>query len=228
MTTVLCFGDSNTWGTSTDGVSRYDETERWTGQLAVLLGKNHTLIEAGQPNRTLVKDFPFDGEKSGITYLKSYLVKYEPELVVIMLGTNDLKKRFDLSSDTISNVMGVLVEKVMAFSTNTEELGSQASFQSSFENSFQTSTKQKTRVLIISPPPIFEVGSYVRIYADAAIKSKFLAGCYAKEAARLGCDFFDAGSVVTSCKVEGIHWGKEQHLLFSQTIYRKIISILNL
>ena len=70
-----------------------------------------------------------------------------------------------------------------------------------------------------------EVGSYKRIYAGGANTSTYLAEYYQKKAIKLDCDFFDAGAVVTSCQIEGIHWPKKQHTPFAKAIYTKIISM---
>ncbi len=215
MTTILCFGDSNTWGISPDDRSRFNEVERWTGVLSTLLGEKFHLIEAGQPNRTLVKNFPFDGDNPGITYLASYLLESLPDLVIIMLGTNDLKKRFDLSPKEISEAMSDLATQVMTFSGKAKTKAHQFGY-------LKTET---TKLLIVSPPAIFEVGNYSKIYEGGTVKSKGLAYYYEHQACKLGCDFFDADQVITSCEKEGIHWPKDQHLLFAQAIYTKIVSM---
>lgn len=67
---ILCFGDSNTWGLNPITGKRFDENTRWTSLLAKNLGCDFTVIEAGQPNRTLVYNPPFDGVLSGVSYLK--------------------------------------------------------------------------------------------------------------------------------------------------------------
>jgi len=89
MASILCFGDSNTWGTSPSG-NRYNEAERWTALLANNFAGQHTIIEAGQPNRTLVHNAPFSSDepgkqlkkKSGIRYINPYLIEYQPDVVL--------------------------------------------------------------------------------------------------------------------------------------------------
>ncbi|MEI8640381.1 hypothetical protein P4S68_02110 [Pseudoalteromonas sp. Hal099] len=58
---ILCFGDSNTWGLNPETGKRYDEKTRWTTRLQQQLGSGFTVIESGQPNRTLVNNPPFTG-----------------------------------------------------------------------------------------------------------------------------------------------------------------------
>ncbi|GAA0823495.1 SGNH/GDSL hydrolase family protein [Colwellia asteriadis] len=204
---ILCFGDSNTWGTSPSG-ERYNKTQRWSGRLAQLLSEVATVIEAGQPNRTLVHNFPFAGDKSGISYLRPYLQEYKPELVLIMLGTNDLKNRFALTVEDVALAMQSLTEQVLNFSVG--------------KGAEQNTTG---KVMIIAPPPLYEVGSYINIYQNGAKKSQQLAPRYAQVAKKLGCYFFDAGSVVQTCADEGVHWQVNQHQLLAQALSREIINI---
>jgi lysophospholipase L1-like esterase len=213
MASILCFGDSNTWGTSPSG-NRYNEAERWTTLLANQLADKHTLLEAGQPNRTLVHNSPFSTnepdnplkEKSGIRYINSYLIKYQPDVVLIMLGTNDLKKRYELTSTEIGQGMYKLVTQIIHFDYGSKNVA--------------------PKILIIAPPPIYEVGAYVKIYAGAAEKSMQLAKHYLSLAQVLGCAFFDAGSIIKSCPIEGIHWQVNQHSLLSDALVVEVNNIL--
>ncbi|MGO2274907.1 hypothetical protein [Pseudoalteromonas nigrifaciens] len=79
---ILCFGDSNTWGLNPQTGKRFSATVRWPAKLAVKLGANFTIIEAGQPNRALVNNPPFAGELSGVTYLQSYLNELEIDSIL--------------------------------------------------------------------------------------------------------------------------------------------------
>ena len=217
MATILCFGDSNTWGISPTG-NRYKETERWTTLLANhLVDKSagqHTIVEAGQPNRTVVHNAPFSGDvvdsqiqgKSGIRYLKPYLSEYQPDVVLIMLGTNDLKKRYGLTAKEIEQGMHRLVKQTLNFDYADES--------------------SAAKVLIICPPPIYEVGAYVKMYAGAAKKSEELAKHYLQIANALDCYFFDAGLIIQSCSKEGIHWQVNQHRLLADALAKQITNIL--
>ena len=190
MATLLCFGDSNTWGTVPGEARRYDVNERWPGILQALLPQSE-VIEEGQQGRTLVHNNPFQGEKSGQRYLKDCLEIYRPDLVLILLGTNDLKKRFALSADAVAKSAVGLAEQTLAFKSPL--------------------MPKPTKLLLIAPPPVYEVGFYAKMYAGAGAKSLELAKYYALYAQALGCGFFDAGSVITSCSQEGVHWQVDQH-----------------
>ena len=106
---ILCFGDSNTYGISPVDGKRFAADERWPSLLGIKLGAGYQVIEAGQPNRTLVNDPPFSGDKLGIKYLEPYLAAYHLDVIVIQLGTNDLKRRFALSPADIANALETLI-----------------------------------------------------------------------------------------------------------------------
>ena len=114
--TILCYGDSNTYGAATverpDG--RYGPDERWPGVLRAALGSGWLVIEEGLGGRTTVSDDPVEGlEKNGRTYLLPCLHTHKPlDVVIIMLGTNDLKARFGKSAWEIAQGVGVLVDIV--------------------------------------------------------------------------------------------------------------------
>ena len=102
---ILCFGDSNTWGYVPLTVDRYPESVRWTGVMAQALGAGFRIIEEGQNGRTTVWDDPLEGDnKNGLRYLPACLESHHPlDLVIIMLGTNDLKARWNLCARTCSH-----------------------------------------------------------------------------------------------------------------------------
>ncbi|MBB1332025.1 hypothetical protein H5200_01590 [Pseudoalteromonas sp. SG43-7] len=180
---ILCFGDSNTFGISPVDGKRLSETERWPTLLKQLLGTGFEVIEAGEPNRTLVNNPPFMGDKSGIKYLKPYLEAHTVDVVIIQLGTNDLKARFDLTPEQISLGLNQLLLEIDNFYSNT------------------TLPKR----IIISPPKVYEVNQYQRIYAGAEIKSQQLAQHFADVTKLHRCNFLDAYSQVNPCPDEGIH-----------------------
>ena len=110
---ILCFGDSNTWGARADGNGRYDEETRWTCRLQDLLGSDYTVVEEGHNGRTTVWDDPVENRMAGITYLWPCLESQSPlDLVIIMLGTNDLKPRFGVQAHDIAQSAGRLVDMV--------------------------------------------------------------------------------------------------------------------
>ena len=111
MIRILCFGDSNTFGRKSVSFNpeetpivfsqdRFQQNERWTGVMANKLGKDYYVIEEGLCGRTTVLDDPVGGEhRNGKKYLLPCLESHAPlDLVILMLGTNDLKVKFSMSA----------------------------------------------------------------------------------------------------------------------------------
>ena len=115
MKNVLCFGDSNTYGRRPDGL-RYERWERWTGILQQLLGEEYYVIEEGNNGRTTVYDDWIETDKCGLLQLPSALSSHRPlDLVILMLGTNDLKPRFGAPVNDIAEGAGRLVKLIQKY-----------------------------------------------------------------------------------------------------------------
>ncbi|HEY5716363.1 MAG TPA: SGNH/GDSL hydrolase family protein [Psychromonas sp.] len=202
MKTILCFGDSNTWGYSPVDGRRYNATQRWPALLTSLLPAGYQIIEQGQPGRTTFFDDPAAGLVNGNDYLAPCLEKYQPDYLVLMLGTNDLKTSFAQSADDISQNAAKLVRKIQ-------------------ELSGQNKLKAHS-VCLVAPPVISEVGYFGLLFEGGEEKSKAFARYYALRAEELGCAFFDAGSVVNSSAIDGIHWEADQHRKMADEISIKL------
>lgn len=190
MKTILCFGDSNTWGANPVERNRYPLQQRWPTVLQNDLGSEFTIIAEGQPGRTTVWQDPIEGGRAGIDAIITCLESHAPlDLVIILLGTNDLKHRFSLTATDIALGAQHLVNITMA------------------KNCGPQNTTPK--VLLVAPPPVLEFpGSWEPMKGSQA-KSMSFGICYQKVAEQSGCEFFDAGTVVTSSPVDGFHWGPE-------------------
>ena len=105
MKHILCFGDSNTWGFiptifdyETFHMERYSRDLRWPGFMQNLLGNDYFVIEEGLNGRTTNVEYPDIQGRSGTSYLEPCLYTHSPlDLVIILLGVNDLKVIFDLN-----------------------------------------------------------------------------------------------------------------------------------
>lgn len=210
MKTVLCYGDSNTYGFNPLNAMRYPENVRWTGRLAALLGEEYRVIEEGCNGRTTVFDDPVDGWKNGLSYLKPCLNSYKPiDIVIMMLGSNDLKNVFAASAETISKGAERLVEEIYDFAD----------------------TKQSYRpvVIVVSPP---EVGpgicSSPFSYAfdkTAVSRSKEFSGYYREMAERNGCIFFNAAEYVKASEADSLHLMPPEHEKLARELYKCIMEI---
>ena len=100
---ILCFGDSNTWGAIPQESNRYPENIRWTGVLQNELGENYQIIEEGYNGRTTVFDDVIEWRLSGLKYFMPCCSSQSPlDLIILMLGTNDLKTRFGVDARSIA------------------------------------------------------------------------------------------------------------------------------
>ena len=120
MRSILCYGDSNTWGCiplCRPGARKPAAGKtRWPGVLlGVELGDGYWVVEAGLSGRTTVWDDPLKPHRNGRTLLLPTLLTHQPlDLVIVMLGTNDLKHRMNASAAEIAKGAGMLVDIVAA------------------------------------------------------------------------------------------------------------------
>ena len=120
---VLCYGDSNTHGQKPDKSGRYPSNERWTGLLQDALGDSYYVIEEGLGSRTTDLDYNKKSGRNGRTYLMPCLSSHGPlDIVIIMLGSNDLKTEYGRNAPDIANALQGLIADVRQdamWSTNT-------------------------------------------------------------------------------------------------------------
>lgn len=92
MKTVLCFGDSNTFGYIPGGIGRFSVIERYTGILSTLLWPEYNVVANGVVGRTTVYEDPVREGKRGISDVEESVRSANPDIFVIALGTNDVKR----------------------------------------------------------------------------------------------------------------------------------------
>ena len=203
MKTILCYGDSNTYGYDPASGFRYPADVRWTGVLKGLLGPDYTLIEEGCNGRTTVFDDPLEGWKNGLDYLKPCLNSHKPvDIVVMMLGSNDLKDCFGASAAKIADGAGVLVQTIQEF----------------------TQLKQgfMPEIVLVSPPyigPGIENSPFSYAFDDTAIeRSHRFAEEYRRVAEKYGCVFFDAAPVAPPSRLDSLHLMPEAHRSLAEAL----------
>jgi lysophospholipase L1-like esterase len=190
--TIVCFGDSNTWGFDPASGERFPADVRWTGVLRAELDGGFQVIEEGLNGRTTTVDDPLQPHRNGLTYLPPCLESHKPlDLVIIMLGTNDLKARFRKSASDIAETAALI-----AGVARTSPVGPNGSFP---------------QVILVAPPPIIEPTLFAEMFEGGVEKSQQFAKYYGAYAAWYGVDFFDAGAVVRSSDLDGIHLDASEH-----------------
>ncbi len=208
MKTVLCYGDSNTWGSDPATRQRFAPDVRWTGVLQCALGGDYRVIEEGLNGRTTLWDDPIEPHRNGKSYLVPCLLSHQPlDLITIMLGTNDLKRRFNLSASDIAQ--------------------SAASLGAIAMQTVRTADEKPLRVLLIAPPAVTTLSELDLMFEGAIEKSRLFAEYYRRAAGWEGLAYFNAGSVIASSEIDGIHFDAEAHQRLGQAIaaeLRKIIA----
>ncbi len=195
--TILCYGDSNTHGTppmaDLEAMDRFDKGQRWPGLMGHLLGPAWVVIEEGQPGRTTLHDDPVEGaHRNGLTILPAILESHRPvDLVILKLGTNDLKPRFSVHAPDIALSLGRLIDVIRASRSGP---GGDA-----------------PQVLLVAPPPIVEVGCLADIFEGGASRSARLGAACRAVAARWKVPFVDAADHIAVSAVDGIHYDAATH-----------------
>jgi lysophospholipase L1-like esterase len=104
MAVIVAFGDSNTWGYDPARGTRFAPDRRWTGIMARELGPDHRVIEEGLNGRTTVFLDPIEPDRRGSDYLAPCLRSHAPlDLLIISLGCNDMKARFNVGAGDIAS-----------------------------------------------------------------------------------------------------------------------------
>lgn len=197
MKTVLCYGDSNTWGAEPQPArgqgGRFGPGVRWPGVLRTRLGPGWHVVEEGLNGRTTCVDDPVEGaRKNGATFLPVALESHHPlDLLIVMLGTNDLKARLSMQAGDIADGMEVLAG-----------IAQRSTFGPG---------GRPPRVLLVSPPPLATLGWLAEMFEGGEAKSRRVAPALAEAAHRCGADYFDAGTVIASSTVDGIHLDAAAH-----------------
>ncbi|MDR2741185.1 MAG: SGNH/GDSL hydrolase family protein [Treponema sp.] len=210
MKTVLCYGDSNTWGYDPVLAVRFDHHTRWPMVLWELLNEGcppdnpaYWVIEEGQCGRTSTREDPVEGDRNGLRHLIPILESHKPiDIVIILLGTNDLKLRFRPSPFDIARAV-----KRVAVATLDSRTGP---------------GDAAPKVLIVCPPPTADSPDFRRkfgdMFGDSAEIARRLPPHFKQAAEECGAAYFDSGSVIKSSLADGIHWEKEEHRKIAEAL----------
>ena len=202
--TILCFGDSNTWGANPKDGLRYPRSIRWPSALQKLLGNSYEVISEGLCGRTLVASDPATPHRAGITHLRAILESASPvSLVIIMLGTNDIKSMYGLTAQTIAKHLDKTIDLIRR-----SKVGG----------------KKKADILVICPPPPVTPRSG-RIDPRMARWPKIfrlLPALYVAVAKKRHCTYLNAGDYIASSTVDGYHLDAKAHLKLARAIAARV------
>ncbi|MCL2354975.1 MAG: GDSL-type esterase/lipase family protein [Oscillospiraceae bacterium] len=204
---ILCYGDSNTWGyKGGDNGKRYGINERWTRILADLLGNKFEIIEEGLNGRTLTADDILG--RNGYNYLTPCLYTHDPvDLVILMLGTNELKTRFNKTAQELGETLDKYFVKTI--------LETKSQFKESYP-----------KLLIVTPVAIDETADHCQEdnkYVGATQKSKELNNIYKKIAEKHNCYFLNNEGLTVG--EDGVHLDKQSHQKLAELLHQIIRGI---
>ena len=205
MKTLLCYGDSNTYGYNPNTGARYKEPIRWTTILKDKLGPNFNVVVEGLNGRTTAYDRSDDAWKNGYSYLLPCIASNKPvDIISIMLGTNDCNKDLNLSVDDISKGMEKLVSTIIA------ECDDIQGFIPS--------------IIIMAPAPILK--DYAnspfayQLDENSIIKSESLSSAYKKLAQKYNCLFVDLKGRAEVSKLDSEHLTEKGHKEVANLLYK--------
>ena len=189
-----------------------EKTKRWTGICQNLLGGDYEILEHGLNGRTTVYDDcsnPYLNGKSGLGYS---LISQKPiDLVVLFLGTNDLK-----TTDAHGAANGVDELIAMLMDADAMIPVSQPIFPKGI------------KVLLVSPPHIADEIAYLRpesALVEKAQETHRFAKLYQNVAEKYGVNFLDAAQYTRPSLVDCVHIDIDSHKMLGDAIAVKIREI---
>lgn len=210
LPTVVCYGDSNTHGFAATTSGRFPRDIRWPGVVARALAGTAHVIEEGLNGRTTTWEDPFEPGRNGRAYLLPCLRSHAPvAVVVIMLGTNDLKAIHRLDPAMVAQGAGSVVH------TARESLAGPGG--------------APPAVLLVAPPPLGEATIAAELWGFGAARdaSRRLAPLYREAAAQAGAAFLDAGALVAVDPADGVHLDAGAHRVLGEAIAVEVRRLLD-
>lgn len=207
MQQVLVYADSLSWGIIPNTRQRLPFAARWPGVMELALhaaGHDVRVTEDCLNGRRTVWEDPFKPGRNGLAGLAQRIESCSPlDLVIVMLGTNDFQSMHDFNAWHSSQGLACIVNAIR---------------RAPIEPGMPVPP-----VLVVAPPPVgTPQGAMAAKFAGAPEKSVGLAAAYAAVCAELGCHYFDAGSVVGSSVVDGVHLDEPQHRTLGEALAKVV------
>lgn len=211
MKTILCFGDSLTWGFEAETHKRHAFEMRWPNALGASLGEGYRIIAEGLNGRTTVHDDNLVDElRNGAKALPMLLSSHQPlDLVIIMLGTNDLKHPWWSRASDVRRGMQRLVEITQRFPYGVG--------------------MRDPKILIMAPPAVIHTDNvdFDAMFSHGIKESQKFAAEYKALAAEMNVAYFDAGKVVVADPRDGVHLDAENTKELGQAIAPLVRELLD-
>jgi len=211
MQQILVYADSLSWGIIPGTRQRFAFNERWPGVMELELvrqGKQVRVIEDCLNGRRTVWEDPYKPGRCGLAGLEQRIEVNSPlDLVILLLGTNDFQSMHQINA--WQSAQGV------------------ASLIAAIRRAPLEPGMPQPRILAVAPPAIQSAkGPMAPKFADAEKKAVGLTTAIEQVAAENGCPFYDAGNVVTTSRVDGVHLDADQHLELGKALAGKVAELL--
>ena len=201
MKKILAYGDSNTWGFDPVTFDRYSEEIRWTALLQKALGKDALILEEGLCGRTAAFDDPECEGRNGLASLPDILEAERPlDAVIFMLGINDCKSVFNVSSEDITSGMEKCIVKALDYVAS-------------------------KNILLISPFYLGEASKILGNDERSLMVSRELKQSFKELAEKYGTAFLAASDITEASSVDGQHLTEEGHRALYEAVLPIIISM---
>ncbi|UJQ94987.1 SGNH/GDSL hydrolase family protein [Mariluticola halotolerans] len=189
MKSILCYGDSLTYGADPATGGRHALADRWPSALGAELGDDVHVVAEGLGGRTTAfDDYSATADRNGVRVLPTILASHSPlDLVIVMLGTNDLKPAIHGNALAAANGIRRMIAVIHGHYSRPGDVCPQ--------------------VLIVSPPHAVPSNDaeFAELFGDGVAQSKRLAGFYKQRADEAGVHFFDAAEVAVASNEDGVH-----------------------
>ena len=207
MKNIFCYGDSITWGFDPITWSRYNYGDRWTSVLQENLGPGYYITVNALQGRTTTWEHPFLPFRNGREPLMMLLESNAPiDLVIIMLGTNDIISMLNKSAEESASGMLSLVRIIY--------------------QSLSGPNGGIPKIMILSPPVIGNLSGFMSLYySKRKDESKKLAQYHKTFSEQFGCNFIDSNEFIRTCEPDGLHISRESQRILGIKVAEEVRKI---
>lgn len=202
MKTILCYGDSITWGYNPENDTRYEDKLRWSSVMENILGSNYRVITEALTGRTTCWDVPYAPYRNGKEYLPMILESHSPiDLVIVMLGINDLMDLVGKTAEESSWGLISMVREILS----------------------PVFGGTPPKILIVSPPSLGNLSEFNEMgFKDKIAESKKLAASQKIVAHEAKCEYLDSNDFIVVSEVDGVHPLADQLKILGEAIAKKV------
>lgn len=212
MQHILVYSDSLSWGIIPMTRKRLPFEQRWPGVMEIALcnaGDHVRVVEDCLNGRRTVWEDPFKSGRNGQQNLAQRIEIHSPlALVILMLGSNDFQSVHDHNVWHASQGISTLITTI--------------------RNAPIEPGMPIPKILVIAPPAIqTPKGNMADKFKNAEKKCIGLAEALINVCVETDCQFFDAGNIVATSHLDGVHLDAEQHISLGHAVAKIVKPLLS-